>query len=175
MCPAVCAGMSSNASTRSSAFAPWRSSRPTVTRIAAKPSRRPSNASATDSGSPGPTRIALAPSSILQMVSSVNAGRAVRYMTEAAIIQLPQWLRSPVGQVLLEWEQRHLDHAVADVFGFHALQLGLPQLEALQANRMPHRWLAVESAADAEVPGEVDDGAPASGAANAEAEGGLRV
>jgi SAM-dependent methyltransferase len=39
---------------------------------------------------------------------------------------------------------------VADLFGFHALQLGLPQLDALQANRMPHRWLAVESAADDE-------------------------
>jgi SAM-dependent methyltransferase len=71
-------------------------------------------------------------------------------MTDGAIIQLPQWLRSPVGQVLLEWEQRHLDHAVADLFGFHALQLGLPQLAALQANRMPHRWLAVESAREGE-------------------------
>ena len=34
---------------------------------------------------------------------------------------------------------------VADVFGFHALQLGLPELDALAANRMPHRWLATES------------------------------
>ncbi|MBV9890619.1 MAG: methyltransferase domain-containing protein [Rhizobacter sp.] len=72
-------------------------------------------------------------------------------MTEGAIIQLPQWLGSPIGQVLLEWEQRHLDSVVADLFGFHALQLGLPELEALKANRMPHRWLAVESADDAEV------------------------
>jgi SAM-dependent methyltransferase len=78
--------------------------------------------------------------------ASTNAGKAVRFMTEGAIIQLPQWLRSPAGQYLLAWEQRHLDHAVADLFGFHALQLGLPQLDALRANRMPHRWLAVESA-----------------------------
>jgi SAM-dependent methyltransferase len=35
-----------------------------------------------------------------------------------------------------------MDQVVADVFGYHALQLGLPELEALQANRMPHRWLA---------------------------------
>ena len=83
-------------------------------------------------------------------------------MTEGAIIQLPQWLRSPVGQVLLEWEQRHLDSAVADLFGFHALQLGLPQLDALRANRMPHRWLAVESAGNDEVPA-----ADAAAAANA--------
>ena len=65
--------------------------------------------------------------------------------SEGAIIQLPQWLETPAGQYLLAWEQRHLDTAVADLFGFHALQLGLPELDALQANRMPHRWLAVES------------------------------
>jgi SAM-dependent methyltransferase len=90
-------------------------------------------------------------------------------MTEGAIIQLPQWLRSPAGRYLLEWEQRHLDPAVADLFGFHALQLGLPQLDALRANRMPHRWLAVESARDDDAPfDEVSepsiaggDGAPA--------------
>src|SRR5215212_6001283 len=107
---------------------------------------------ATGAGSRGSMSIAGAPSSIIRMVLSVNAGSAVRLMTGGAIIQLAQWLRSPVGQVLLEWEQRHLDEAVADLFGFHALQLGLPQLDALQANRMPHRWLAVESAEDDEVP-----------------------
>jgi SAM-dependent methyltransferase len=62
-----------------------------------------------------------------------------------AIIQLPQWLESPAGEYLLAWEQRHLDQAVADLFGFHALQLGLPELDALRANRMPHRWVAVEA------------------------------
>ncbi len=40
------------------------------------------------------------------------------------------------------WEQTYLDRAVADVFGFHALQLGFSALDGLQANRMPHRWLA---------------------------------
>ena len=81
-----------------------------------------------------------------------------------AIIQLPQWLRSPAGQYLLAWEQRHLDHAVADLFGFHALQLGLPQLAALRANRMPHRWLAVEAAAG----DEADFALGAAGAAGAD-------
>ena len=66
-------------------------------------------------------------------------------MTEGAIIQLPQWLETPAGEYLLAWEQRHLDQAVVDLFGFHALQLGLPELAALRANRMPHRWLAVEA------------------------------
>ena len=61
---------------------------------------------------------------------------------------MPQWLETPVGAYLLEWEQRHLDQALVDVFGFHALQLGLPELDALRANRMPHRWLAMESPPD---------------------------
>ena len=47
---------------------------------------------------------------------------------------------------MLQWEQAHLDTAVVDLFGFHALQLGLPELDALRANRMPHRWVATESA-----------------------------
>ncbi len=59
---------------------------------------------------------------------------------------MPEWLKTPAGEYLLAWEQRHLDQAVADIFGFHALQLGLPELATLRANRMPHRWLAVEGA-----------------------------
>ena len=47
----------------------------------------------------------------------------------------------------MQWEQTHLDTAVADLFGFHALQLGLPELEALSANRMPHRWVATDAIA----------------------------
>ncbi len=52
-----------------------------------------------------------------------------------------------------------MDRCVADIFGFHALQLGLPEMDALRANRMPHRWLAMdqresamESGASREVP-----------------------
>ena len=46
---------------------------------------------------------------------------------------------------MLAWEQAQLDHAVTDLFGFHALQLGLPELAGLRANRMPHRWLASDA------------------------------
>ena len=66
-------------------------------------------------------------------------------MAERAIIGLTDWLQTPAGRYVLEWEQDHLDTAVADLFGFHALQLGLPELDALRANRMPHRWVATES------------------------------
>ena len=58
---------------------------------------------------------------------------------------MTQWLQTPAGRYLLDWEQRQLDVALADVFGFHALQLGLPQLDALRGNRMPHRWLATDA------------------------------
>ncbi len=54
------------------------------------------------------------------------------------------WLDTPPGRYLLQWEQAQLDHAVADIFGFHALQLGAPALDALRANRMLHRWRAVD-------------------------------
>src|SRR4249920_3969047 len=89
-----------------------------------------------------------------------------------AIIEFASWLLSPPGRYLLDWEQRHLDHAVADLFGFHALQLGLPQLDALRANRMPHRWLAVESAHDDEVPpGLREEGSGAAKVVGADGEG----
>jgi SAM-dependent methyltransferase len=45
----------------------------------------------------------------------------------------------------MAWEQERLDQAVADAFGFHALQLGLPEIAGLRANRMPHRWLASDA------------------------------
>ncbi len=54
------------------------------------------------------------------------------------------WLQTPPGRYLLAWERARVEAQVADVFGFHALQLGLPELDALQANRMPHRWVATQ-------------------------------
>jgi SAM-dependent methyltransferase len=62
----------------------------------------------------------------------------------SGIIGLARWLQAPAGRYLLAWEQRYLDEVVADLFGFHALQLGLAELDALRANRMPHRWVATD-------------------------------
>lgn len=59
------------------------------------------------------------------------------------IIDLSDWLQTPPGRYLLAWEKAQFEVAVADVFGYHALQLGLPDLDTLSANRMPHRWLAL--------------------------------
>jgi len=60
-----------------------------------------------------------------------------------AILSIEHWLHTPLGNYLKEWEQAQCDAIVADMFGFHALQLGLPQLHALHSNRMPHRWVAM--------------------------------
>jgi len=54
-----------------------------------------------------------------------------------------EWFETPPGRYLLAWEQAEFERAVGDIFGFHALQLGLPEIDVLQANRMPHRWLAL--------------------------------
>ncbi len=61
---------------------------------------------------------------------------------DAEIIGFTDWLQTPPGRYLLEWEQTQFDQSVSDVFGYHALQLGFTELDALRANRMPHRWLA---------------------------------
>lgn len=54
-----------------------------------------------------------------------------------------QWLASPAGQYSLAWEREQLDSLVGDVFGYFAVQLGMPELDALRANRMPTRVLAL--------------------------------
>lgn len=64
------------------------------------------------------------------------------------IIDLQDWLETPPGRYLLDWERAEVGRAVADIFGYHALQLGLPALAGLQHNRMPHRWLAAQEFAE---------------------------
>ncbi|MDB5796674.1 MAG: class SAM-dependent methyltransferase [Paucimonas sp.] len=61
--------------------------------------------------------------------------------SEKRIIALGPWLESPAGRYVIEWEQFRLDLLTADIFGFNAVQIGLPQVQGLAANRMPHRWL----------------------------------
>lgn len=60
---------------------------------------------------------------------------------DSLIIEMAPWLGSPAGRYLLAWEQRQLDHVVADIFGYHAVQLGWPMVQALRASRISHRWL----------------------------------
>ena len=55
---------------------------------------------------------------------------------------LADWLATDTGRYLLEWEMGQVDQAVEDVFGFNALQIGLPGVDFLAANRMPLRFYA---------------------------------
>lgn len=58
---------------------------------------------------------------------------------------MESWLQTAPGRYLLQWEQQRFDEAVSDAFGYHALQLGLAELDALRSNRMPHRWVACDT------------------------------
>ncbi|MES2534690.1 MAG: methyltransferase domain-containing protein [Pseudomonadota bacterium] len=61
--------------------------------------------------------------------------------SEKHIIALGPWLESPAGNYVREWEQLQLQALTADIFGFNAVQLGMPQISGLEANRMPNKWL----------------------------------
>ncbi|MFN3297304.1 class I SAM-dependent methyltransferase [Caldimonas sp.] len=63
---------------------------------------------------------------------------------DGRIIGLDEWLLTPAGRYLLAWEREQVDRTVVDLFGFHAVQLGWPCLDALRHNRMPHRWVMLD-------------------------------
>ena len=50
-----------------------------------------------------------------------------------------EWFETPLGQHLLFREQRYFDNAVSDVFGFNAVQVGMPQIDFLRNSRIPLR------------------------------------
>ena len=58
-----------------------------------------------------------------------------------------------MGSYVRTWQQKRLDLLTANIFGFNALQIGLPQIDALQANRMPNKWIS-----DTHLPSDSQDG-----------------
>ena len=52
---------------------------------------------------------------------------------------LHDWFQSPLGAYLLTRERAWLDQVVPDIFGFHAIQLGLPTCDLLRESRIVHR------------------------------------
>jgi len=73
-------------------------------------------------------------------------------MSERPIIDWPVWLVSPPGRYALAWEQALFDQWVGDLFGYHALQLGRPELDTLRENRMPYRGLVLTAPRGVEAP-----------------------
>jgi SAM-dependent methyltransferase len=63
---------------------------------------------------------------------------------------LTDWFRTPLGRAVLQREQQVLDEVLADIFGYHAVQVGLPALPLLRASRIAHR-LAVGAYPPAQV------------------------
>jgi SAM-dependent methyltransferase len=61
---------------------------------------------------------------------------------------LSGWFSTPQGAYVLGWELAQYDSAVDDVFGFRAVQVGLPEVDFLRQNRIPFRFsLALEPGA----------------------------
>jgi SAM-dependent methyltransferase len=52
---------------------------------------------------------------------------------------LGEWFATPLGQYLLEKERAYLDDVSSDIFGYHALQLGMPEYDLLRESRIAHR------------------------------------
>lgn len=52
---------------------------------------------------------------------------------------LADWFATPLGQYLLERELHCVDNTIADIFGFNALQLGLPEHDFLRTSRIPFK------------------------------------
>lgn len=57
-----------------------------------------------------------------------------------------RWLGTPQGCYVMAREQAYFDNAVADIFGYHALQLGLEDVDLLRASRIPLRVRAGRAA-----------------------------
>ncbi len=55
------------------------------------------------------------------------------------IVELAEWLDTAPGQYVQAWEQKQIDGIVANVFGYHAIQIGLPQWDLLRTNRIPFK------------------------------------
>ena len=53
---------------------------------------------------------------------------------------LARWLETPPGVYVLGWEQDQFDSAVEDIFGFMAVQVGLPGIDFLRRNRISYRF-----------------------------------
>lgn len=61
-------------------------------------------------------------------------------MNPPAIVAFSSWLSSPLGQYLAGCERDWLARTVDGIFGFVAVQMDVPQIDALAYNRMPKRW-----------------------------------
>ena len=62
---------------------------------------------------------------------------------------LAKWFETEQGRYVRDWELAEVDRAVEDVFGYHALQIGLPHIDYFRENRISHKaCIGLEAAAE---------------------------
>jgi SAM-dependent methyltransferase len=61
---------------------------------------------------------------------------------KSTVESLSEWMATPQGRYVLSREQEYFDRTVSDIFGYNALQLGLPEHDFLRGNRIPLRFSA---------------------------------
>jgi SAM-dependent methyltransferase len=60
-------------------------------------------------------------------------------MSHLAASSLAEWFDTPLGEYVLSREREWLDASTPDIFGFHAIQLGMPVYDLLRESRIAHR------------------------------------
>jgi SAM-dependent methyltransferase len=69
-------------------------------------------------------------------------GRSRKRVEEPLILELEEWLDTPPGRYVAAWEEAQFSGMVANAFGYHAIQIGLPHWDLLRANRIPGKLCA---------------------------------
>lgn len=54
--------------------------------------------------------------------------------------RVKQWLNSELGRYARSWEAAQMNHLLSNVFGYHAIQIGMPHWDLLRENRISHKW-----------------------------------
>src|SRR5579871_5116306 len=60
----------------------------------------------------------------------------------ARMAPLEEWFATPQGAYILAWELARIDQVVADIFGYFAVQVGLPGIDFMRASRVTTRTTA---------------------------------
>ncbi|NEN74772.1 class I SAM-dependent methyltransferase [Pelistega sp. NLN82] len=62
-------------------------------------------------------------------------------MDKALAQQLYQWFNTELGKSILQYEQEKLNEKINNLFGYLAVQLGMPSVDFLAENRIRHKWI----------------------------------
>ena len=73
------------------------------------------------------------------VVSVISIERDIVSDPSACIVELARWFETDPGRYVQAWEQQQFEAMVMDVFGYHALQVGFPQMDLLTTNRIPFK------------------------------------